>query len=114
MPPLHRADIKAVRISAKLELPGLPFVFDVLPAGSRVIVESGSLRYRTAHLSDALFRDAFIRNDLTGFDDVRIETPLNRQELRNPREEDKELARNLLDHLNENIERYHHEICGGK
>lgn len=110
LPPIHRADIKAIRISAKLELPGLPFVFDVLPAGSRVIVESGSLRYRTAHLSDALFRDAFIRNDLTGFDDVRIETPLNRQELRNPREEDKELARNLLDHLNENIERFHHEV----
>ena len=91
-------------------LPGTPFVLDVLPAGSRVIVESGSLRYRTAHLSDALFSDAFIRNDLTGTDDVRIETPLNRQELRNPREEDKELARNLLDHLNENLERYHHEL----
>ena len=77
-----------------------------------MIVESGSLRYRTAHLADALFRDSFIRNDLTGYDDVRIETPLNRQELRNPREEDKERARNLLDHLNEHIERYHHVIWG--
>jgi hypothetical protein len=28
--------------------------------------------------------------------------------MRRPREEDKELARRLLDHLNENIERYHH------
>lgn len=110
LPPVNRADIKAVIISARLELPGLPFVFDVLPAGSRVVVESGSLRYTTAHLSDALFRDSFIRNDLTGHDDVRIATPLNRQELRNPREEDKELARNLLDHLNEHIERYHHVI----
>lgn len=110
LPAVLRSEIKAVRISARLQLPGTPFVIDVLPAGSRVIVESGSLRYRTAHLSDALFRDAFIRNDLTGFDDVRIETPLNRQELRNPREEDKELARNLLDHLNENIERYHHAL----
>src|SRR2546423_3098213 len=110
LPPVTRADIKAVIISAQLELPGLPFVIDVLPAGSRVIVESGSLRYTTAHLADALFRDSFIRNDLTGHDDVRIATPLNRQELRNPRQEDKELARNLLDHLNENIERYHHWI----
>ena len=110
LPPVARADIKAVVISAQLNLPGFPFVLDVLPAGSRVIVESGSLRYRTAHLSDALFRDSFIRNDLAGSDDVRIPTPLNRQELRNPREEDKELARNLLDHLNENIERYHHVL----
>ena len=110
LPPVKRADIKAVVIGAKLDLPGLPFVFDALPAGSRVIVESGSLRYRTAHLADALFRDSFIQNDLTGHDDVRIATPLNRRELRNPREEDKELSRNLLDHLNENIERYHHAI----
>ncbi len=110
LPPVARAEIKAVVISAQLELPGFPFVLDVLPAGSRAIVESGTLRYRTAHHADALFRDSFIRNDLTGSDDVRIPTPLNRQELRNPREEDKELARNLLDHLNENIERYHHVV----
>lgn len=107
LPAVLRSEIKAIVISARLKMPGLPFILDVLPAGSRVLIESGSLRYRTAHLSDALFRNAFIRNDLTGFDDVRVETPLNRQELRNPREEDKELARNLLDHLNENIERYH-------
>jgi competence ComEA-like helix-hairpin-helix protein len=110
LPPVMRSEIKALIISARLELPGLPFVIDVLPGGSRVIVESGSLRYTTPHLADALFRDTFIQNDLTGYDDVRISTPLNRQELRNPREEDKELARNLLDHLNENIERYHHVI----
>ena len=110
LPPVRRAEIKAVVVSSKLALPGFPFVIDLLPAGSRVIVDSGTLRYRTAHLSSALFTNSFIRNDLTGMDDVRIETPLNRQELRNPREEDKELARNLLDHLNENIERYHHVL----
>ncbi len=110
LPPVTRADIKAVVISSRLNLPGLPFVIDALPAGSRVVVESGSLRYRTAHLSDALFADAFIRNDLTGTDDVRIPTPLNRRELRNPREEDKEAVRDLLGHLNEHIERYHHHL----
>lgn len=110
LPPVRRGDIKAVRISAKMALPGTPFMYQVLPAGSRVIVEAGSLRYRTAHLSHALFQDASVRNDLTGTDDVRIETPLSRQELRNPREEDKELARNLLDHLNEHLERYHHVL----
>ncbi|MHB8809573.1 MAG: helix-hairpin-helix domain-containing protein [Desulfobulbaceae bacterium] len=108
--PVNRADIKAVVISSRLQLPGLPFVFDALPAGSRVIVESGAMRYRTAHHADYLFSSSAIRNDLTGYDDVRIETPLNRRELRNPREEDKESARNLLDHLNEHIERYHHII----
>lgn len=108
--PVNRADIKAVVISSRLQLPGLPWVIDALPAGSRVIVEGGSMRYRTAHMEDYLFRSGTIRNDLTGHDDVRIETPLNRRELRNPREEDKESARNLLDELNENIERYHHAI----
>ncbi len=85
-------------------------LFDVLPSGSRVIVEGGSMRYRTAFSSDYLFRSGNVRNDLTGSDAVRIYTPLNTQELRNPREEDKERARRLLDHLNENLERYHHAL----
>ncbi len=110
LPTITRAEIKAVVVSSRLNLPGLPWMFDALPAGSRVIVESGSLRYRTAHLADALFSDAFIRNDLTGSDDVWIPTPLNRRELRNPREEDKEAVRALLDHLNENLEPYHHRL----
>lgn len=113
LPPLRRADIKAVVISARLDLPGLPFVVDALPSGSRVIVESGTLSYRSAHHTDHLFRDAAIRNDLSRTDDVRIETPLNRAELRNPREEDKELARNLLAHLNEHIEEFHHLLWEG-
>jgi competence ComEA-like helix-hairpin-helix protein len=108
--PLKRSDIKAIRISSRLALPGLPFVLDALPYGSRVVVESGSLRYRTAHLADALFADTSIRNDLTGNDDVWIATPLSRRELRNPRDEDKQAVRALLDHLNENIERIHHHL----
>lgn len=108
--PVDRAQIKAVVISSRLQLPGLPFVIDALPSGSRVIVESGALRYTTAHHADYLFRDRRIDNDLTASDDVRIETPLNRRELRNPREEDKESSRRLLDYLNEHIERFHHVI----
>ncbi|MCF2531010.1 helix-hairpin-helix domain-containing protein [Yinghuangia soli] len=110
LPAVMRSAIKSVRISAQLGLAGLPFLGEILPAGSRVIVESGTLRYRTAHLSSTLFGDASIQNDLTGYDHVRIETPLNRQEMRNPREEDKELVRKLLAHLNENIELYHHHL----
>jgi hypothetical protein len=110
LPAVDRASIKAIVISGRLELPGFPFTVDVLPAGSRVVVDSMTMRYRTAHHSDFLVNDSRVRNDLTGTDDVRIETPLNRQELRNPREEDKERVRNLLDHLNENIESYHHVL----
>lgn len=110
LPPVDRADIVALVIEGKLDLPfGLGTV-DVLPTGSRVIVESATLRYRTTHHSDHLVRNSRVRNDLTGGDDVRIETPLNRRELRNPREEDKERVRDLLDHLNEHIERYHHVL----
>lgn len=85
-------------------------LFDVLPVNSRVIVEGGYMSYRTPFSSGYLFRSGNIRNDLTGSDAVRIYTPLSTQELRNPREEDKERARRLLDHLNENIERYHHAL----
>ncbi|HXF76240.1 MAG TPA: peptidase C39, partial [Methylomirabilota bacterium] len=109
LPPLLRKDIKHIEISDLSGILNIPF-FQLLPAGSRVIVESGSLRYRTKYSSDYLFRDSRILNDLMGGDVVRIFTPLSRQELRNPREEDKELARHLLDHLNEHIEHYHHAI----
>lgn len=106
---IARKNIKFIKISEFAFLGGI-FVplFDVLPGNSRVIVEGGSMSYRTQFSSDYLFRSGNIRNDLTGSDSVRIYTPLNAQELRNPREEDKERARRLLDHLNENIERFHH------
>lgn len=108
MPPVRRAEIKFIKISGTSRLG--PFLISLLPANSRVIIESGALQYRTKYSSDYLFRNARIQNDIKTGDDVRVFTPLNRQELRNPREEDRELARNLLDHLNENIERYHHAI----
>ena len=112
LPPVTRAQIKAIEIS--VDAPGAgATIGDVLPAGSRVIVERGSLRYRTAHHTDVIFRSNRIDNDLTQSDAVRIETPLNRKELRNPREEDRELKRRLLDYLNEHIERFHHVIWAG-
>lgn len=108
--PIARKDIKFIKISNRsISLGGL-LLFNALPANSKVIVESGSLRYQTKYSSDYLFRNSRIYNDLTATDDVRIFTPLNRQEIRNPREEDKELARQLLDHLNEHLEFYHHRI----
>ncbi|UCG26283.1 MAG: helix-hairpin-helix domain-containing protein, partial [Chloroflexota bacterium] len=108
LPALARKDIKYIKISYKA--PDDKNLSEYLPLNSKVIVESGRMSYRTEFASGHLFRDSRIVNDLTGADDVRIYTPLSRQEQRKPREEDKELSRQLLDHLNENLERYHHAI----
>jgi hypothetical protein len=75
-----------------------------------MIVKSGAVRYRTQFSTDFLFRNRSILNDLTGYDNVRVSTPLNHNELRNPREEDKNLAKKLIAHLNEHIEHYHKAI----
>lgn len=105
VPPVARKDIKFIKIR-EFAVPGISF----LPTNSRVIVDGGQMSYRTKFSSGYLFRSGRIANDLTGTDPVRVFTPLTLQELRKPREEDKELARRLLDHLNENIERYHHAL----
>lgn len=81
---------------------------NLLNAGVRMIVHSGSMRYRTDLSNDYLFRSSLIKNDLTvDGDNVRIFTPLNREELRNPKNEDIEACNSLLHHLNENLEVYH-------
>ena len=81
-----------------------------LPANSRILVEGGNLQYRTAFSSGYLFRDGGIRDDLTETDGVYIDTPLSHDEQRDLREEDRQLARRLLDHLNDNLEYYHKAI----
>jgi hypothetical protein len=108
LPSVARKDVKFIKLS-ELAFPGILFA-NVLPANSRVIVDGGQMSYRTKYGSGYLFRSARIANDLTGSDSVRVFTPLSAQELRKPREEDKELARRLLAHLNENLERYHHAL----
>jgi competence ComEA-like helix-hairpin-helix protein len=109
LPAMTRKDVQYIEISDVSGVINLPF-FQLLPAGSRVMVESANIRYRTKYSSGQLVRDGHVMNDLVGGDTVRMFTPLTSQELRNPREEDKELSRKLLDHLNENIERYHHAL----
>lgn len=94
-------------------------------ANSRIIVRSGTFRYRTAHYEGVLYRNDAIDNDLKNRtipvpigsvtipeDNVVLYTPLNAEELRNPREEDKELSKKLLRHLNASIEYYHRAIWG--
>ncbi|RYF90906.1 MAG: hypothetical protein EOO03_02655 [Chitinophagaceae bacterium] len=73
----------------------------------KITVRSGTLRYRTENISGNLFTGS-INNDLFADNDgVYIPTPLNGNELRNPRGEDIDAANKLLNHLNENLEHYH-------
>jgi hypothetical protein len=81
-----------------------------LPPDSRVIVHSGKVRYRTDSLTALLFDRDRILDDLDVDDAVVVPTPLAPRELRDPRDEDRELAARLRDHLNENIEYYHQAI----
>jgi hypothetical protein len=100
MPNVRREDVQAFVLRATHPLP--PY--------SRVLVHSGAARYRTAHLDYTLFREPGISNDLVVGDPVVVSTPLDKQELRNPRQEDLEAARKLITHLNEHLEYYHKAI----
>jgi hypothetical protein len=99
LPPVQRDAIQSLVIQTSRDL----------PAGSRAIVESMFVRYRTAHLSHHLFRGR-VRNDLSRTDSVSLPTPLDRSERRNPQDEDQRLGRRLLKHLNEHLEYYHRAI----
>jgi hypothetical protein len=106
--PLTRAQVKAIRLRMN---PIFGFLGrELLPDKSRVIVERGRLSYRSGTFAGHLFRDRRIDNDIVGLDAVYISTPLTSRELVNPREEAEKLAAELLDHLNEHVERYHHLI----
>ncbi len=108
LPRVKREDIKGIRIETEHKL----------PPGSKVVVRSAFFRYRTKHLNHHLYRNRRVNDDLIRIgsgasayvDKVYLSTPLDRVELRNPRKEDRELARRLVKHLNHNIEYYHRVI----
>lgn len=113
---LSRKSIKSVVISkaSNITLSNGQTLEDVLPANSRVIVRSANLQYRTKYSTNYLFRKNRINDDLIGYggindesEYVRIATPLNRTEMRNPRNEDLEIANALQDYLNDNLESFH-------
>lgn len=81
-----------------------------LPPDARILVESGAVRYRTPHLTHFLFDAPRILNDLVNDDAVVVATPLSRQELRSPREEDRQRSRELIAHLNKHLELFHQII----
>lgn len=107
---LKREDIDFVKISFSSSLtPSSISSLDTLIRGDyvRIIVHSGSMRYRTQSLHEYLFRDSNIKNDLRINDTVNIFSPLSEKALKRPRLDDVELSNALLHHLNENIEYYH-------
>jgi hypothetical protein len=99
---LARLDVTAIRIE--------PVSADTLPAGSRIVVEAGHLWYRTRYASGYIFRESHLDDDLTDTDGVFLTSPPSREELRRPRDEDLELRRRLLEHLNDHLEYYHKGI----
>ncbi|MBO0933344.1 M23 family metallopeptidase [Fibrella aquatilis] len=80
---------------------------DVLTEGSFATVQSGSMRYRTRHHSDFLFRYQRLNDDLTANDAATIYTGPTDEELKDPRKEDLVLVNKLIAHLNDNLEYYH-------
>ena len=83
---------------------------DPLPPDAQVIIRSGKMRYRSPHITALLFNDRRILDDIRGGDPVVIPSPVSSRELRNPRDEDRELADRLVAHLNEQLEYYHQAI----
>lgn len=81
-----------------------------LPSRAKAILHSATLHYRTDHLHHSFMDGRFVGNDLSESDMVTVATPLDRQERRNPCDEDRKQARRLLAHLNEHVERYHRAI----
>jgi dienelactone hydrolase len=81
-----------------------------LPPDAQLIVHGGKVRYQTEHKQWLLFSDDRIMNDLSNTDPVFVRTPLSTPERRDPRQEDRDLAARLVDHLNTDIEYYHQAI----
>lgn len=107
---IPRASIRGVKIrfdEAKVRADDATDIAQFRDLYMKVLVRSGSLRYRTDNFAGTLFSGR-IDNDLfVGTDTVFLPTPLTSEELRNPRGEDLDLANKLIHHLNENLEYYH-------
>jgi hypothetical protein len=115
-----RADYTQLRIKSEAGL----------PSGCRVIVNSATIRYRTPTFEHAFVDDLRVNDDIDlpkvtattqhGWEvtiqrvrdgeGASLYTPIDSWEQRSPRLEDWRLAWELVDHLNDNLEFYHHAI----
>lgn len=121
---LTRSDVAAIEIrkANSITLSDGTTLLSRLPSTANVIIHSGNMTYRTQYMQRRLFSSGRINDDLLGYstttgqvsnDMVRIQTPLSRYEMRNPRDEDIERAARLQSHLNDNLEYYHQAIWLG-
>lgn len=78
--------------------------------GSKAVIKSARLHYRTDYSSGLLCNSATVENDLGYGDPVVIYTPCNVHELKNQKKEDETALANLLSICNENMERLHASI----
>lgn len=101
-PPINHTRINIAYV--KLYIP-----FGVqIPINARIEIRSGTMGYSTQHYQGSLFNHSSIGNDIIPGDaGVLIYTPVNQNELRNPKKDDLELVNNLIHHLNSNLEYYH-------
>lgn len=113
---INRRQIKHLRFRAGTE---------VKPE-SRIILQSVFLYYRTKHLNESIIRNNRVNNDIINAIEIQVNfpaieirkktdaallyTPLNNNELRNPRKEDREAATALVSFLNEHMELAHKAI----
>ncbi len=101
-----------------------------LPSNCRAVVNTVTIRYRTSSFEHLLINDNRVNDDVDPpkavavFNslfsyDIRILdsgsgatlfTPIDAWEQRSPRTEDRRRAGELIDHLNDNVEYYHHAI----
>lgn len=105
-PPLTRAQIETVVISWPQELT------DAFPPGSKFLIRSATMRYRTAHMHHVLFSNSNLNAGLSS-NMVMIPTPLDHEEMRDPQKEDRTAQLRLIQHLNQHIEYYHKAIWWG-
>ena len=106
---ITRSQIKHLRVRATTEV----------KSGSRIILRSLYLQYKTPHLNEYIYRNARVNNDIintatedTGVvtDSALMYTPLNKREETNPRKEDQDAAAALVSYLNEHMELAHKVI----
>jgi hypothetical protein len=99
---VRRDQIEFIEISTAVDLSR--------SANSKIIVHSATFRYSTPHLNAHLAQDYRVDNDLKPNDPVVIYTPLSAEEKRDPHKEDIYFSRQLIEHLNANLEYYHKVI----
>lgn len=85
----------------------------ILPPGTKITLELMQLRYRTENIQHSLVSVGRLSDNLIDKDGVSLPAPISQEELRNPRNEDRERVNTLLRHLHDNIEHYHKAIWLG-